>query len=233
MPHSQPTELRARPRGQTYHRQTRLIQLDKHPSLSPPHRPSPGGCPPTRSPLHSCTLARGRHQAGPRSQHGTTMSERLSSALAQTCRSSTDQVQGGLPADSESTAQLHPGPLPLLHRAKMTTWHHQATTTPLDTRPNLPLLYGPSFGTSPPTRSPVPDCTGTCGRHHGHPPRTPNGQQLKPTCAADLPTCRSSTDQVTASPPQIGNHPTGSVTSPACRSRRTRPPTASSTDPEE
>ena len=64
-------------------------------------------------------------------------------------------------------------------------------------------------------------------------PRTLNGQQPMPTCAADLPTCRSSTDQVTARPPQIGNHPTGSVTSPACRSRRTRPPTASSTDTEE
>ena len=59
--------------AKTYHRQTRLIQLDKHPSLSLPHRPSPGGSPPTRSPLHGCTLARGRHQAGPRSQHGTTM----------------------------------------------------------------------------------------------------------------------------------------------------------------
>ena len=126
-----------------------------------------------------------------------------------------------------------PGPLLLVYRAKVTTRYYQTTMTPLDTRPNLPLLYGPSFGTSPPTRSPVPDCTGTCGRHHGHPPRTPNGQQLKPTCAADLPTCRSSTDQVTARPPQIGNHSTGSVTSPACRSRRTRPPTASSTDTEE
>ena len=60
-------------RGQTYHRQTRLTQLDIHPSLSLSHRPSPGGSPPTRSPLHSCTLARSRHRAGPRSQHGTTM----------------------------------------------------------------------------------------------------------------------------------------------------------------
>ena len=79
------------------------------------------------------------------------------------------KFKGGLPADSESTAQLHPGPLPLLYRAKVTTRYYQTTTTPLDTRPNLPLLYGPSFGTSPPTRSPVPDCTGTCGAS----PRTP------------------------------------------------------------
>ena len=68
--------------------------------------------------------------------------------------------------------------------------------------------------------------TDTCHERH-------NGQQAKPTCAADLPTCRSSTDQVTARPPHIGNHSTGSVTSPACRSRRTRPPTASSTDTED
>ena len=94
MPHSQLTELRARPRGQTYHRQTRLTQLDIHPSLSLSHRPSPGGSPPTRSPLHSRTLARG----------------------------------------------------PPPGRAKVATRYFHVITTQPGTRPNLPLLYGPSSG---------------------------------------------------------------------------------------
>ena len=94
MPHSQLTELRARPRGQTYHRQTRLTQLDKHSSLSLSHRPK----------------------------------------------------SGRQPSDSESAAQLHPGPRPPPGRAKVATRYYHVTTTQLGTRPNLPLLYGPSSG---------------------------------------------------------------------------------------
>ena len=73
----------------------------------------------------------------------------ISPALAQTCRSSTDQVQGGLPADSESTAQLHSGPPPPSGQAKVATHHYQVRTTRLDTRPDLPPLYGPSSGRQP------------------------------------------------------------------------------------
>ena len=62
-------------KGHTRHRRTQvtqLTQLDAHPSLPLPYRPSSGGSPPTRSPLPSCTRAHRRHQAGPRLQHGTT-----------------------------------------------------------------------------------------------------------------------------------------------------------------
>ena len=61
------------------------------------------------------------------------------------------------------------GPPPPSGRAKVATRHCQATTTQLGTRPDLPLLYGPSSGASLPTLSPVPGCTGTCGAS----PQTP------------------------------------------------------------
>ena len=158
----------------------------------------------------------------------------LSSALAQTCRSSTDPVQGrpacrlrvycpGAPGPATANG-LGQGPNPLLPIDNDSARHSPKLAAPLRTKFQGQLadsesgarLYRHVRGVT----------TGTChGRH--------NGQQAKPTCAADLPTCRSSTDQVTARPPHIGNHSTGSVTSPACRSLRTRPPTASSTDPEE
>ena len=234
MPHSQPTELRARPRGQTYHRQTRLTQLDKHPSLSLSHRPSPGGSPPTRSPLHSCTLARGRHQAGPRSQ--TRYYHVITTQLG--TRPNLPLLYGPSSGGPACRLRVHcpaaPGPAPaivpgqgddtVLPNNNDSARHSPKLAAPLRTKfqgqpadsESSARLYRHVRGVT----------TDTChGRH--------NGQQAKPTCAADLPTCRSSTDQVTARPPQIGNHSTGSVTSPACRSRRTRPPTASSTDTED
>ena len=69
----------------------------------------------------------------------------------------------------KSTANSTPGPPPLSDRAKVTTRYYRTITTLPDTRPDLPLLYGPSFRASPPTRSPVPGCTGTCGSS----PQTP------------------------------------------------------------
>ena len=56
---------------------------------------------------------------------------------------------GRQPSDSESAAQLHPGPQPPSGRAKVATRYYQVTTTQLGTRPNLPLLYGPSSGGLP------------------------------------------------------------------------------------
>ena len=70
---------------------------------------------------------------------------------------------GCQPADSESTAQLYLSPPPPTGQAKVTTHHYQVRMTRLDAHPDLPLLYGPSSGASPPTRSPTPGCTGTCG----------------------------------------------------------------------
>ena len=62
-----------------------------------------------------------------------------------------------------------PGPATANGPGQGPTRYYRLITTPLDTRLNLPLLYGPSSRASPPTRSPVPGCTGTCGAS----PQTP------------------------------------------------------------
>ena len=118
LPHSQLTELLASPRGQTYHRQTRLIQLDKTPKLA--------STPPAKS--------------------------------------------GRQPSDSESAAQLHPGPQPPSGRAKVATRYYHVMTTQLGTRPNLPLLYGPSSGGLP------ADSESTAQLHPGPAPAIGPGQ---------------------------------------------------------
>ena len=94
---------------------------------------------------------------------------------------------GASPPTRSPLPKLYLGPPPPSGQAKVATHHYQVRTTRLDTRPDLPLLYGPSLGRQPADSEPNARLyrhvraviTNSATRDNGQPPI--------PICIAALP----------------------------------------------